>query len=259
MKSPCSLCIRLLLAICPLTVAWAAPLAPEQDRPYLVIPETTSPNGEYALAWALPKGPQIAWEEFRRGQRSSDYLPDLTNAEIADNLIELKSGRTLAVVASGYWALPTGDAGAGRKFHPDDEWLEVAWSPQSDSAVVLHQLRSGPAWGSLCALQIEGGVVTNRLENGDELAAAARAHLKKIYPKEYARAKDHLNLRFNELESLGDARFSLQAVASLTNEYDNRTYKGSKIKFEIRTGKKGKLSLHVLSFSELELELDEAS
>ncbi|MEO7168706.1 MAG: hypothetical protein ABI016_16945 [Chthoniobacterales bacterium] len=257
MKSPRSLCIRLLLATCPLTAAWAAPLGSEKDQPYLVIAETTSPNGEYAVAWALPKGPQIAWEEFRRGLRSSDYLPDFTNAEIADHLIELQSGRTLASVASGYWALPAGDTGAGHKSHPDDEWLEVAWSPQSDFVVVLRRLRDGPKWGSLRAVQIEGGVVAGQVENGNDLEAAAHAHLKKVYPKDYERAKDHLNLRFSDLESLGGARFSLNAVASLTNQDGNRTDKGSTIKLELRTDKKGKLSLHILGFSEL--DLDEAS
>ncbi len=229
----------------------------EPERPYLVIAGTTSPNGRYAIAWTLTKSPQIDWEKFRAGERGSDYLPDFEKPEneIADNLIELDSGRKLAAVASGYWALP--ESGSGPKLHPDDEFLEVAWSARNDFVLVLHRLRFGPDWGSLRAVRIADGAVAGQLETGAELEAAVRAHLKKTYPREYARHEDHLDLRFNDVKSLGGPRFSLNAVAALTNENGNRSYKGSTIKFELRSGKDGKLILHVLGFTEM--DLDEAS
>ena len=246
-----------LLALWPV-LALSAPPNTEPERRYLVINETTSPNGEYAVAWTLPKGPQIDWEKLRSAERNSDYLPDLGNSnshiEVEDNLVELKSGRMLAMVASGYWALPEGSAGAGLKVHPDDEFMEVAWSAQSEFVLVLHRLRSGSAWGSLCAVRIADGAVAGQLENGAELEAAVRAHLEKIYPREYGQDKDHLDLRFEDVKSLGGPRFSLNAIAALTNENGNRSYKGSTIKFELRGGKEGKLILHVLGFTEMDLE-----
>lgn len=237
-----------------LTATLAASPSPEPERPYLVIEETTSPNEQYAVAWALPKGPALAWEKFRRGERDSNYLPGLKDAEVADNLIELKSGKTLALVASGYWALPKKDAGADLKFHPDDEFLEVVWSAQSDFVVVLHRLRSGPEWGSFRALRLENGAVVGQLENGDELEAAVRAHLKKIYRRLFARQRDEPTVRFSDVKSLKGARFSLSAIVSLINESGNRDHKGSNIRFELRPDKKGRLSFHVLGFSELDLE-----
>lgn len=245
-----------LLVLWPLFALSGMPNA-EPERPYLVIAGTTSSNGRYAIAWTLTKGPQIDWEKFRAGERGSDYLPNFEKPanEIADNLVELDSGRKLAAVASGYWALPEGLSGP--KFHPDDEFLEVAWSAQNDFVLVLHRLRSGSAWGSLRAVRIADGAVSGQLENGAELEAAVRAHLKKIYPREYAQHKDHLGLRFDDVKSLGGPRFSLNAVAALTNENGNRSYKGSTIKFELRSGKNGKLILHVLGFTEM--DLDEAS
>lgn len=223
---------------------------------WLVIPGTTSPSGRYAIAWTLPNGPQIGWEKFRAGERGSDYLPSFEKPadQIVDQLIELDSGRSVVAVASGYWALPEG--GPGPKFHPDDEFMEVAWSAQSDFVVVLHRLRSGSAWGSLRAVRIADGAMAGRLENGAELEAAVRAHLKN-YPHGNARNKDQLELRFDDVKSLGGARFSLNAVAALTNEKGNRSYKGSTVRFELRHGKEGKLTLHVLGFTEL--DLDEAS
>jgi len=236
----------------------SAPPNAEPERRYLVISETTSPNGDYAVAWTLPKGPQIDWEKFRSGERNSDYLPALENSkshtEVEDNLVELKSGRTLAKVASGYWALPEGSAGSGLKFHPDDEFLEVAWSAQSDFVLVLHRLRSGPDWGSLRAVQLKDGAVVSQLESGDDLEAAVRSHLKKFYRQEYERGKDHLNLRISDMKALGGSKFSLRAVASLENKYGNRSYRGSIITFELRAGKTGKLSLHVLSFTKIDLD-----
>ena len=246
-----------LLVLWPVLVLSAPPNA-EPERRYLVISETTSPNGDYAVAWTLPKGPQIDWEKFRSGERNSEYLPALgnskSNTEVEDNLVELKSGRMLAKVASGYWALPEGSAGSGLKFHPDDEFLEVAWSDQSDFVLVLHRLRSGSVWGSLRAVRIADGAVAGQLENGAELEAAVRAHLKKIYPREYGQDKDHLDLRFEDVKSLGGPRFSLNTVAALTNENGNRSYKGSTIKFELQSGREGKLILHVLGFTEMDLE-----
>ena len=242
----------------PLTVALSAPANPEPERPYLVIEETTSPNGQYAVAWTLPKGPQIDWERFRSGERTSDYLPDLDNPksdiEVEDNLIELKSGRKLATVAAGYWALPKGDTSSGRTFQSAEEFMEVAWSAQSDFVLVLHSLRSGPEWGSLRAVQLEDGAVVRLLENGDGLEAAVRSNLKKHYRQEYERGKDHLNLHISEVKSLGGPKFSLRAIANLVNKHGNRSYRGSVIKFELRAGKNGKLSLHVLSITKIDLE-----
>jgi len=242
-----------LLAFWPVLALSASPNT-EAERPYLVISETTSPNGRYAVAWTLPKGPQIEWEKFRAGERGSDYLPGFEKPEnqIADNLIELDSGRKLATVASGYWALP--ESGSGPKFHTDDEFMEVAWSGQSDCVLVLHRLRSGAEWGSLHAVQLKDGAVVSELENGDDLEAAVRLHLKKHYPQEYERGKDHLNLRISDVKSLGDSKFSLKAVANLENKDGNRSYRGSLIKFQLRAGKTGKLRLHVLSFTKVDLE-----
>ncbi|MEO7723942.1 MAG: hypothetical protein ABIU29_04525 [Chthoniobacterales bacterium] len=242
------LCIALLSA------ALAASPSPEPERPYLVIEETTSPNEKYAVVWSLPEGPALDWDKFRRGERNSDHLPDFKEAVVADNLIELKSGKVLASVASGYWALPGRDAGSSLKFYPDDEFMEVAWSAKSDFVVVLHRLRSGPQWGSMRAFRIEQRAVLRRLENGHELEAAARAHLKKVYRKEYLRREEIPSLSFDNLKSLGGASFSVNVSAPMVNEFGNRTYKGSIIQFELRPDKKGRLSLHVLGFSERDLE-----
>lgn len=237
----------------------SASTAPASGRPYLVIPETTSPDGQYAVVWALPKGPQIDWEKFRTGERKSDELPSFADpkSEIEDNLIELKSGRKLATVSSGYWALPEGDYSSGLEYRTNEEWMEVAWSPQSDFVLVLHHLRTGPAWGSLRGFQIEAGVVVSQLECGPDLEAALVAHLKKRHRQEYERGKDHLGPRFNDVKSLGGLKFSVNGVAKLVSKSGNGIYRGATIKFELRRGEKGRLSLHLLGFTEL--DLNEAS
>ncbi len=243
------------------TSGLSAPPNTEPERSYLVIDETTSPNGRYAVVWTLPEGPQIDWEKFRSGERNSDYLPDLDNPKSAikveDDLIELESGRKLVGVASGYWALPEGDHGPGLKFSPDDEFLEVAWSAESKFVLVLHRVRSGSEGASLRAFQVEGGAVVGQLECGHDLAGPARAQLKKLHRHEYERSQNDLDLRFSEVKSLGGSKFSLRAIAKVENEVGNGIYRGSVIRFELRAGKDGKLSLHVLGFSEL--DLDEAS
>ena len=106
--------------------------------------------------------------------------------------------------------------------------MEVSWSAQSDFVLVLHCLRSGPEWGSLRAYQLEGGAVVRQLENGDVLEAVVRSHLKKRYPKEYERGKDHLYLRISEVKALGGSKFSVRAVGNLENKYGKRGYRCAK-------------------------------
>ncbi len=248
-----------LLVAWPLTAAFSVPSAPAPERPYLVIPETTSPNKQYAVVWTLPKGPQIDWEKFRNGERNSDYLPDFANprSEIEDNLIELKSGRKLVTVASGYWALPEGDHSSGLKFRPDNEFMEVVWSPPSDFVLVLHRWRSSLERDSIRAFQLGAGAVVSQMDCVHDLEEALRAFLKKRHRQEYERVEDDPNLHFSELKSLGGSRFSLNGVAKVLNEYENGIYRGATFKFELRPGKEGKLSLHLLGFTEL--DLDEAN
>jgi hypothetical protein len=256
MKILPTVCLSVFV-VWPQTVALSAS-SNSEERPYLVIDETTSPNGQYAVAWTLPKGPQIDWEKFRSGERGSDYLPDLddhkSDIEVEDNLIDLKSGRKLATVAAGYWALPKGDTSSDLKFQSAEEFMEVAWSAQSNFVLVLHRLRSGPEWGSLRAVQLKDGAVVSQLESGEGLEAAVRSHLKKLYRQEYERGKDHLNLRISDLKSLGGSKFSLNAVANLETKEGNRSYRGSAIRFELRADKLGKLNLHVLSFTKTDLD-----
>lgn len=237
----------------------SVPSEPESGRPYLVIPETTSPNEQYAIAWMLPRGPQIDFEKFRTGERNSDYLPDFANprSDIEDNLVALKSGRKLATVALGYWALPEGNHSPGLKFRPDNEFMEVAWSPSSDFVLVLHHWRFGPEGDSLRAFRLEIGAVVSQVECGSDLEVALRAFLKKRHGQEYERVKGDPNLRFSDLKSLGGSRFSLNGIAKLQNPYGNGIYRGATFKFELRPGKEGKLSLRVLGFTEV--DLDEAS
>ncbi len=249
----------MLLFLWPLLSALSAPPNAEPERSYLVIEKTASPDRRYAVAWTLPKGLSIDWEKFRSGQRNSDYFPAFAKlgSEIEDNLIELKSGRRLARVASGYWALPEGDHSHGLRFSPDDEFMEVAWSAQSNFVVVLHRVISGSAGASLRAFQIESGAVVGQLECNHDLVGPARAQLRKAHRQEYERSKDDLDLRPSDLESLGGSRFSFRAIAKLENKDGNGIYRGSVIRFELRAGKDGKLSLHVLGFTVL--DLDEAS
>jgi hypothetical protein len=257
MKTLPTVCLAVFF-VWPLTVALSSLRNSELERSYLVIEGTTSPNGQYAVAWTLPKGPRIDWEKFRSGERSSDYLPDLDDSksdiEVEDNLIELKSGRKLVTVAAGYWALPKNDASSGLKFQSAEAFMEVAWSAQSDFVVVLHRLRSGPEWGSLRAVQLADGAVAGELESGADLEAAVRSHLKKLYRQEYERGKEHLNLHISDVKSLGGSKFSLSTVANLENKEGNRSYRGSILRFELRPGKNGKLSLHILSFTETALD-----
>lgn len=245
----------------PLAAAFSASSAAGPERPYLVIPETVSPDGQYAVVWTLRKGPQIEWEKFRTGEWKSDRLPAFADprSEIEDNLVELKTGRKLATVSTGYWALPggEGDDGSGLKYRTEDEWLEVAWSPESDCVLVLHRLRTGPKWGSLRGFQLKAGAVLGRLECGRDLETALIGHLKRMHQQEYERGKDHLNLRFSDVKSLGGLKFSLSGIANLEGRDGNRVYRGATIKFELRPGSKGQPGLHVLALTEL--DLDEAS
>src|SRR4030095_11733652 len=150
----------------------------EAKRDYLVIEKTASPNGKYAIAWTLPKGPKLDWEKFRSGESGRNNVPielydTERDIEVENHLIELRSGRKLAKLGSSFWALPDGS-------HPNHELLEIAWSAKSDFAVVLQHLRF--EWGSLEAAHLKDGAVVGQLHFAEELDAALRTRLKKLYP-----------------------------------------------------------------------------
>ena len=92
------------------------------------------------------------------------------------------------------------------------------------------------------------------MECGRELEAALRALLKKRHRQEYERVKDDPDLRFSDVKPLGGSRFSLRGIVKLENEDGNGIYRGVTIRFELRPGQEGKLSLHVLGFTELDLD-----
>ena len=99
--------------------------------------------------------------------------------------------------------------------------------------------------------------MVGKIEIDHALEAALIAHLKKAHRQEYERAKDHLDPRFNDVKSLGGFKFSVNGVAKVVSKDGNGVYRGATIKFELRRGEQGKLSLRVLGFTEL--DLDEAS
>lgn len=209
-------------------------------HPYLVIRETTSPDGKHAVAWTLPKEPEsVDWEKLRSGDGDRDDLPDFEETGVQNNIINLKSGRKLATLASAYWELPDWT-------HPNHQGMVVAWSPKSDYVVVLHQLRFENH--SLDAVQIKDGAASGELSFLKDLEKAVRGHLAKTYATQYPRDKDVIVIGLGDLKPLGGGKFSLVAYSGQPKSINDEILSDdSTITFELRPGKKGRLELQVLS------------
>lgn len=226
-----------------LSFALLLPVSADTKRPYLIMEETTSPDGRYAVAWTLPKEVDMDWDKLRSGDSGREELPDMEEAEIQNFLIDVKLGKKLAPLNSACWSLPA-------RGQSNRATLSVVWSPGSDFVAVLHKLRFYNC--SFEVVQLKGGAVVGALSFLQELENAVSRHLPKTYPKQYLRDKDVIVIEFGEVKSLGGGKFSLEASSGQLKRIDDNVLSDDSIvTFELRPGEKQKLQLKVLGFEKV--------
>jgi hypothetical protein len=231
--------------------------ASKSTQPFLVFPDTKSPDGCYAIAWGLPKHPEI-WAKVSRFQeqhlagteasseedKQLDELFESVNVvsdAVENYVIDLRAGTIIRKLdcprlpgwthgreaEPDYWTI------ADRK--PNRHDLQVVWSPQSDLVLINHTWR----WDSVtfCAVMLSDGRATSELDLNRPLGDAVRNLVAKSFPRGFQYNKKDLNVAFSDVKQVGDNKFSAVADAVVEKYWSGG---GAKVDFTLLPAGKGK-------------------
>jgi hypothetical protein len=197
----------------------------EDVKPYLIFDGTQSPDGRYAVAWGLPKDPDV-WATVSRFEREHSAGTKLTEEgskqadeifqsvigvaqDVENYMVDVRDGKIIRKLdcprAPGvtadrelepdYWRAAGG--------HPNRHDLEVIWSRAGDLVLVNHTYR----WDcvTFCAALIRDGKAALLLDLNKKLGEAALNFIVKSLPRGYS--KNDLNVSFSDTEQLGEFKF----------------------------------------------------
>src|SRR5436190_15500800 len=230
--------------------------ASKSTQPFLVFPDTKSPD-RYAIAWGLPKHPEV-WAKVSRFQQQHpagaeagseedkqlDELFQNVNAvgdAIENYVIDLRAGTIIRKLdcprlpgwTHGREAEPDYWTMADRK--PNHHDLEVVWSPQSDLVLINHTWR----WDcvTFCAVTLGDGRATSELDLNRPLSAAVRNLVARSFPRGFRYTKKDLNVSFSDVKQVGDDKFSAVGDAVVEKYWSGG---GAKVDFALLPAGKGK-------------------
>ncbi len=227
--------------------------AADLTGPFLVLADTTSPDGHYAVAWGLPKHPEI-WAEVRRWER--EHPPSKERAEqdskqaedvfekvgsvaedVENYLVDLREGKIIHTLATRRTpgvldrSLEP-DYYVAADIRPNRHGLEVVWSATGDLVLVNHTYR----WDcvSFCAVSLIDGRPGHELDLNKQLGDAARTFVVKSSPN-LSGSKSDLNVAFSDLKQNSDTKFSVHAETGLGKKWAGD---GADIEFTLTTSSK---------------------
>jgi hypothetical protein len=231
--------------------------ASKSTQPFLVFPDTKSPDGRYAIAWGLPKHPEI-WAKVSRFQEQHPAGTEASSEEdkqldelfesvnvvgdaVENYVIDLRAGTIIRKLdcprlpgwthgreaEPDYWTI------ADRK--PNRHDLQVVWSPQSDLVLINHTWR----WDSVtfCAVMLSNGRATSELDLNRPLGDAVRNLVAQSFPRGFQYTKKDLNVAFSDVKQGGDNKFSALADAVVEKYWSGG---GAKVDFTLLPAGKGK-------------------
>lgn len=245
------------------TVFCAENEQPHEAKPFLVLDGTGSPDGRYAVAWGLPRHPDV-WASVSRFEREHPAGTKLTEEDskqvdavfesvdgvaqdVENYIVDVRDGKIIRKLdcprAPGvtadrelepdYWGV------AGR--HPNRHDLEVIWSRAGDLVLVNHTYR----WDcvTFCAALIRDGKAALLLDLNKKLSEAAFNFVAKSpLPRGYS--KKDLNVSFSDTEQLSEFKFwtNAEVGAGKSGEVGG----GGAINFTLTPARENGLMLKVL-------------
>jgi len=163
-------------------------------RHYRIFDNTTSPNGQFAIAWGL--GPLVNLEEsLERGQF------DLQGIE--NFIVSLSDHKVLATLKNVHvWVDPSKGNGAGDR-------LQASWGSANDLVVVDCEGDLGSFY--LRAFKLQKSKVVGSLGLESAVQKVVFDRLAKDYSAQYKRAAKFLALSYSDFEAEGENSFGLTA------------------------------------------------
>ena len=124
----------LLIGICALLGTGGARLWAQDS--FIVLPETQSPDGRFAVGWGLPKHPEI-WNKTRESKKdqAGALIADVGQFEddVENYIVDLRATQVLGKLGSHYWWVA--------EVRPNRHQLDVVWSAASDLVLVNYTFR----------------------------------------------------------------------------------------------------------------------
>jgi len=230
----------LSLSLFAATISYSESDASGATKPFLVFEHTESPDGRYAVAWGLPKHPDI-WTkvcEFEREHPAGLELNDEDTkqargvfddvaavAEGVENyIVNVRDGKIIhklnyprtevggpMLFREPYWTA------AG--IHPNRHDLEVVWSSAGNLVLVNHTFR----WDCVmfCALLVRDSKVSPSLDLNKKLGAVVRPFVAKSFPRGSGYSQKNLNVSFSEVKQLSETKFSAHVEAVMEKEWSS--------------------------------------
>ncbi len=200
-------------------LAWGGPS-------FLVLDETTSPNGRYAFAWGLPQKYTVNWDELRKGITDpSDALGDFSQ-DVENYIVDVNAEKILAKLPSAQaWRIP----GGARGNHRD---LQVRWSCRSDLAVAIYSLKWG--YDSFQAFRVIDAKASAPVDIGTPMEKAWRNYLEGKTGDRYRSRKDSLVVSFGSIQVGRGWIFSVKADAEIPkSDATEDTFPEGRIRFAL--------------------------
>ena len=193
-------------------------------KPYLLFEGTSSSDGRYAVAWGLPKDPEL-WTkvcEFERQhphdtelneeglKQLNELLDTVAEEEDLENyIVDVRDGKIIHKLDSSYYSI------AGRR--PSHHDLEVVWSHAGDLVLVNHTYRYDCL--AFCALMVRDGKVGPSLDLNKKLGDAVRIFVAKSFPRGAGYSKEALDVSFSDIKQLSGSKFTAHAESVIGKEW----------------------------------------
>src|SRR6266487_204033 len=203
-------------------------------KPFLIFPNTQSPDGQYAVAWGLPKHPDV-WAKVCQFEQEHPADTELTeegskqaeavfqsvddvSQDVENYIVDVRDGKIVRKLdclrAPGVTAErelePEYWIAGGR---PNRHDLEVVWSRAGNLVLVDHTYR----WDcvTFCAVPIRDGKAGPPVDLNKKLGGAVRNFVAKSFPRGSGYSKNDVNVSFDDVQQLSDTRFSTHAEAGM--------------------------------------------
>lgn len=208
---------------------------------YLLFPGTISPDGRYAVGWAMPKHPEI-WEKIVAGEDLDD---DINLNEVAEDfVIDLKSKTVAGKLGATYWLSTKG-------FRGNHTSLSVEWSNSGSILTVISY--GGNRWdpGHFEAALVKDGKVTSNLDVGAQIDGPFRRYLAKTGGESYKRDRKRVDVGSSSVRPLESDKFAADAFAQVPGPDTHEHFSADAvIRFSLTESPQAKLALKILAIRE---------
>jgi hypothetical protein len=206
---------------------------------FILLPETQSPDGRFAIGWGLPKHPEV-WNKARlaANEQAESLIGDISLIEedVVNYLVDLRAAQALSKLGSHYWLVADS--------RPNRHHLDVVWSAASDLVLVNQTFR----WDCRAfeAVRISEGKLGARLDLKKALNAKLLQFFKKALPRGSAIKASDLAISFADPTLVSGQTFKTTVEAEFPTKGENAWSGQAELRFALNLSKESGIALKVI-------------